>query len=331
MIPANAELILGRGELYFDRYLPGTMQGEGEMYLGNTPGFTISRSTDEVKRLRSYGGKLVATNSIVTQDKITAQITTDNISSENLALWFSAEGIEYQAGGSSTSETFVVKKGRFYQLGMSATGVGVRFVEADISFSKAGSSVAASNFVVDRTEGRFSVDPASTAISDGDTVTVTFRWRASDGPQFTSRAEEIVGALRYRAQNAYGPQISYYFPYVTLSPRNEIDLKADAFMSFSFDIDARRKNPATEIVYIMRHGEASYTAEEQDILDSGLISLDEFPYFDLDVHVAVNETLPPIVDDSNTSPVILLFSDGGEDFVLTTTDGSGIEHILVGG
>lgn len=118
----NATLVIGRGELYFDRFIPGTKEGEGELYFGNTPGFSLSRTVEEITRFTSYGGQQIEVNGLVTREVHSADITTDNISMQNMALWFGGNVDDGgQAGIGQITENIAIKRGRWYQLGKSQT------------------------------------------------------------------------------------------------------------------------------------------------------------------------------------------------------------------
>jgi hypothetical protein len=252
---ANAILVIGRGELYFDRFPAGSLTGEGELYLGNTPGFSLERTIEKTKRSRSMGGQVVEIGGIVTEDKHEGTIDTDNVSAQNLALWMGSEAITTgQGSAAGVSETFTVKRGRWRQLGASVHPAGVINVLATPTFMKGATPVTVSgNITLDLENGRFLFNEDAAALNDGDTVTVTFSYGAAADVKINSAAKEIVGALRYVSTNPVGPRISYYFPYVTLSPRQEIDWKADDFVSMSFEMEARKRDALTETVYIRQH------------------------------------------------------------------------------
>jgi hypothetical protein len=291
---SNASLILGRGELFFDRFPLGTLKGEGELYLGNTPGFTVSRTFEEIQRFTSYAGQQIQIDSIITREAHSAEITTDNISMENLSLWFGSP-VDYdgQAALTDVTEAFKVKKGRWYQLGTSVEPFGVRHVEPDIEFILGGATlVVAENLIVDRVEGRFYVMDDALAIDDGDNVSVTFQWRRSDSSEVTSNTDEVVGSLRYIPRNPTGDQIGYFFPYVRLKPKSQIDLKSDNWIDFSFDVEIRKLNPATNFIYVRKIAGPLLTGDEQAIIDRGSMTLDEFPYWEDRLNEIINVYMP---------------------------------------
>lgn len=291
---SNATLVIGRGELYFDRFAAGTLKGEGELYLGNTPGFTVSRTVEEVERFTSYGGQQIQIDSLITREVHSADITTDNISMENIALWFGSEADKTgQVAIGDITESIQVRKGRWYQLGTTVEPFGVRHVEPDIAILKNGSAFdSAANLLMDRVEGRFYVMDEAPNVIDGDTLTVTFQWRQSLTVDVVESSAEVVGALRYISKNPVGPSISYFFPYVRLKPASQIDFKADDWQDFSFDVDIRKLNAVTNFVYVKRLAGAQLTDDEQAIIDRGPMSLDDFPYWEDRLDQIINFAMP---------------------------------------
>ncbi len=291
---SNATLVIGRGELYFDRFATGTLKGEGELYFGNTPGFTVSRTVEEVERFTSYGGQQIKTDSLITREVQTADITTDNSSMENIALWFGAEpDTDGQLAIGMVTETIKVRKGRWYQLGTSIEPFGVRHVEPDIEFTSDGSPVdKLSNFILDRVEGRFYVLDEAPDVDNGDTLSITFQWRTSASVDTVASTKEVVGALRYISKNPVGPSISYYFPYVRITPASQIDFKTDDWQKFSFEVEIRKLNAATNFLYVKQTAGPLLTQDEQAIVDLGPISLDEFPFYEDLLDQIINVSMP---------------------------------------
>lgn len=291
---SNASLVLSKGELYFDRFTPGTLKGEGELYLGNTPGFTLSRDVEEVKRFTSYGGQQIQIGSLITREAHTADITTDNVSMENLALWFGGESDDTgQDARSDVTEALVVRRGRWFQLGLSFDQMGVRHIEPDITF-KLGNAIIdrATNFILDRVEGRFFVLDDAPDVPNGTTLTVNFECRQSSSVTLQNKPVEVVGSLRFISKNPVGTQKTYFFPYVRIAPAGDIDFKADDWQSFSFDLEVRRLNPLTQFVYIRENAGPQMTEEELAIINVGGMSLDDFPHWEDQLDTIINTSLP---------------------------------------
>lgn len=295
MAPVNqTNLVIGRGELYFGQFAPGTMQSEGELYLGNTPGFSVTRTYEQVERSTSYGGQQIQQESYITRERHSANLTTDNISMDNLALWFGGTSNDAgQLGLADVVETLTVKRGRHYQLGTSYEPFGARHIEPDITFTKGGVPLAvAGNLVLRREDGRFYVSPDAIDIVDDDEITAHFQWRSSKSKLTEPKPAEVIGSLRFISQNPHGPRKNYFFPYVRLQPSGAIDLKSDQWQQFIFDVEIRRLNPAIAFFYVIEVGGATYTADEQAIVDLFGASIDDFPAREDLLNTILNLNIP---------------------------------------
>ena len=291
----NAILVVPRGEVYFDRFADETLVGEGELYLGNTPGFTIERTFEETKRYSSYGGQIVERDAIVTQEKNVADIETDNISMDNISLWFGGTVSDAgQAAVGLVTESFQIRRGRWYQLGSTINTAGVRYVEPDITFSVDSGPITnvAANLIVNRGDGRIFVLEDAADLIDGQELTVEFQWRAAEGSFVIPSGQEVVGALRFIATNQIGPKISYLFPYVRLKPKGSIDLKVDNFLALEFDVDIRKKFGTSEFFYVTAIGDATYNAEELYIINVGLLTLEAFMTYEDLFNSIINDFMP---------------------------------------
>ena len=127
-------------------------------------------------------------------------------------------------------------------------------------------------------------------IADGDTIEVSFEWRNTTGAEATSKATELLGALRFISYNEYGPRIHYSFPMVRLSPKGQIDLKGDEWQQMNFEATATRLSPGVEQVYIDRVDTVGLTSDEAAII-AELDALPDFPPLEAEVDEVVNEQL----------------------------------------
>lgn len=115
------DLVLGKGRLYFEKFLTGTKtrNGQGFAYFGNTPELTTTVDEDKLEHYSSEGGLNVKDASVITQSTTSGAFTTDHISPENLALWYRGETAPVtQLAGADVEDTWEsVKLGNYFQLG----------------------------------------------------------------------------------------------------------------------------------------------------------------------------------------------------------------------
>lgn len=252
---------LGRGKLFFDRYATGVdivaaTQGEGERYLGNTPGFTMNSSEENLEHFSSEGGVRVKDDSVQLQLDRGGSIVCDNISDENLALVFLGDSatISQAAAVGTVTVHESIKLGRFFQLGVDETNPsGLRnvsnvVVKNGVAF--ADTVAAAGNYEIDEERGRLYILPDAADVVDGDDIQITFDVAASTRTQVVSGSTAIYGALRYIADNPKGANRDVYMPYVKLAPDGDLALKGDEWMSQNFTLEILKKASNIEAIYV---------------------------------------------------------------------------------
>lgn len=242
MAGIGKEYVLGKGKLYFEQFIDDTNAGAGELFFGNVPEISYTSSTESLDHYDSTGGLNVKDDTVQTKSDWTGKFTTDNISSENLAIFFQSAGATNlsQTSGTGLSETFTVMKGRFYQLGKTTQNpVGARNVTVtSVVVGASGATVLDTDYAVTASLGRIQVLPDSPAIDDGDTVTVTYSVAAATLNMVVSGSLQIKGRLVFLSDNPKGSNRDYVFPYVTIKPDGDFALIGDDWlkMGFSFEI-----------------------------------------------------------------------------------------------
>lgn len=129
----NPNYVVGRGKLYFNKFLPGTRTlSGGSRYLGNSPKLTSSQNEDKLKHYSSDEGLKVQDASVSISNDLSLAFSLDDISPENLAMWFrGAVEASVIAGGAVVGEDAVASLGTYIQLGLSdGNPVGARNVSA---------------------------------------------------------------------------------------------------------------------------------------------------------------------------------------------------------
>lgn len=250
---ANKQYVLGRGELYFDAMLPNTKTKTGERFIGNAPAFTVTIESESLDHFDSTKGVREKDDSVLLQINRTGSITTDNIATENLALFIlGSSATRTVAGASVVAEPINdVVKDRFYQLGTSSTNAaGVRNVSAVAVKKGATTLVAGTDYTLDATLGRIYIMPTSVTVIAGDDLTVDYTVGAYTIEEIKSGATATIdGALRFIAKNPKGPVRDVYIPYCRLSPSGELAMIGEEWQSMSFDLEIQKLNDTTEAIF----------------------------------------------------------------------------------
>lgn len=260
---------LGRGEVFFNKFKPGTNIGEGERYLGNTPEYSLTNDVETLDHFNSDRGLREKDESVLLEISSSGSMNCDNISGENVALFFLGNLLTKSSTSvTAQKEVFTSwKRGLTLQLGTTdATPTGVRKV-SNVKVGKAAKSAtlnltgdisaipgvtivdAAGNYEVDLDLGRLYLEPTSTEINGDIKLVVQFDVAAQSREMVISSNDVVQGSLRFVSHNAKGENKDYFFPKVTLSPDGDYNLKGDDWQSMGFTFEAL-KLQGRERVYI---------------------------------------------------------------------------------
>lgn len=248
--------VVGRGELYFDQYKPGTMEGTGERYIGNTPELTTTAETEELEHYDSDHGLNEKDDSVTLSTNRSGAFTTDNISPENLALLYMGKTLQVtQTAEVGLTEEITVKRGYTYQIGTSETNpAGLRHLDNVVVNAGATPVTAAGNYEIDLDLGRIYIEVDAPDITDDTALSLTYDTKASTGVVTISGNSQIEGALRFISFNPKGEQMDHYWPRVKLSPNGDFSVKSgDEWQTIPFNIEILKKGNL-EAVYSTSRG-----------------------------------------------------------------------------
>ena len=245
---------LGRGELFFNKWKPGTQVGIGERYFGNTPEMNTNVESENLDHFNSDRGVREKDASVVLQTNRTGSFITDHISPENIALFYlgSVEALTITAGTGLINTFQGVTPGFFYQLGESvANPTGARNVTnvivKDDATPTAATYALGTDYMLNPELGRIEVLDGGGIAKDTNLV-VTYDEPAGTREVVVSGSSAVEGSLRYVAQNPVGKQIDYYWPWVKITPNGDFALKGDEWQQIPFSIEVLRRQ-GYEAVY----------------------------------------------------------------------------------
>jgi hypothetical protein len=251
--------VVPKGRLYFDRYPQGITIEEdtpgegGERYLGNTPGFTINATSENLDHFSSEGGVNVKDASVQLSLNRAGSLTTDDISAENLSLALLGDESVLSVVGATGLTSIIANavQGRHYQIGVSTSNpAGLRDISNVVV--KSGSpgfavTVAMSgNYEVDLDLGRIYILDGAPGI-DGIPIQVEYDQVAHTRTQIISGTESIYGALRLIADNPIGDNKDWYFPYVKLALDGDMALKGEEWQQIAFTIEVLQKGSLASV------------------------------------------------------------------------------------
>lgn len=246
---------LGRGEIYFAKFKPGTQIPGGERYLGNTPELNLTIESERLDHFNSDRGVREKDDSVLLQSNRTGSLITDNVNPENIALFFLGSSMlsTVVAAVGLTSAFDDSVQGESYQLGTTdATPSGARqvtnIVVTDDTPVTPTTFVLGTDYVEDEVLGRITVLEGG-GIADGTNLRVTFDTTNSERSRIISAADTIEGSMRYIARNPKGQQFDYFMPWVQFSPNGDFAIKAEEWQQLPFNLEFLKRG-SLEAIYV---------------------------------------------------------------------------------
>lgn len=231
-------------------------EAKGFRYLGSSTEMNLTQENEILEHKSSECGFNTTDEEIITSSSLTGALTVDNISSENLAMFFAGAVTDVvQTAETGKSEVFKVYPELGYQLGTTKDNPNGVFavanvkveVFADETAAKAGTAPTAtlvkdSEFEINEAMGYLTIgDIQSTKNikTEGSWVKVTYDLTAKSRQVVISKGTSIVGALRFKGCNAKGENRTYFLPKVRLKANGDFALKGgEEFTTMAFDITA---------------------------------------------------------------------------------------------
>jgi hypothetical protein len=257
----NPNYVVGAGKLFFNQFLPGTKTlSGGSRYLGNSPELSLSQDEDKLDHYNSDGGVKVKDASVTLQNDSSGSFSLDDISPENLALWFRG-AVESNVIAGGAVAAYVVSDavlGSTIQLGLSDTDhIGARNVSAVTVKNMVGGGAgvvvaAAGNYELDAVTGRVTILEDAPGIDDGDPLSIAYTAAAGTEEIVIAAGTQIEGRLEFFAANRAGENRDYIWPYVQIRPDGDFALKGDDWQSMTFSLEILQLNDSTERQYIVK-------------------------------------------------------------------------------
>jgi hypothetical protein len=257
--PSENNYTLGRGVLFFAPFLPGTQTPSGERDFGDVNSIDITFKTTDLDHYSSRAGVKELDQSITLQVDRTGSFTTENINSDNLALFFlgSASKITQSADTVTAEVTADVEPGLYYQLGATAENpVGNRGLDPATpivvtgSISSPPTYVVEEDYTIDYDLGRLYIVPGG-AITGGLSIKSTYDLLAGSRDAVISSNVPIEGQLRFIAFNPTGTDDDALMPWVRITPNSNLSLIGDKFTALQFDLKVLKKTSQNqEALYI---------------------------------------------------------------------------------
>lgn len=259
--------VLGRGELFFAASPDGGVTYGPEKFFGDCKAVAFAFKSTDLDHYQSTGGVKEIDDSITLQVDRTGSFTTENISPENLALFFlGTSGQVATAGATLTDQIYTVSLGAYTQLGATAANPsGDRDLDPETPVVVADAAtdlviaVAGTDYTIDYSTGRI-YWPLTSSLTEGESVKVDYTTLTQTRAQVVSSNTPISGRLRFISNNPTGANQDCVVPFVRISPNGSFDLIGDKWQALQFDmklIALAAGQPGGEAIYIDGRGHSA--------------------------------------------------------------------------
>jgi hypothetical protein len=250
---------LGRGQLWFGKFLAATQTPEGERYLGNTPEYNMTIEAEYLDHFSSEQGIKEKDESIPLQVTRTGSMTTDNIDPKNVALFFfGSASVLAQGAVTVTDEVLTVIPGLTYQLGVSNSlpaghkGLDLFSAGPDVKVvvtNNAGTTTYAegTDYTIDMELARLTILSTGTIVAGN--IKVDYKVLAKSRDRVISGSQAIEGSLRFIAVNPKGANFDYFMPWVKITPNGDYSLKGEEWQTIPFNVEILKKT-GLEAIYL---------------------------------------------------------------------------------
>lgn len=261
-LPQTKDYSLGRGTLYIAKLNTSTGLPDESGYrdVGNVPDFSISINIEELLHQSSRQGLKVTDKRVVTSQTMNISLSLDELSAENMALFFSGDTLESVnnpavAGFSSVALTTTVVLGRWYDI---VNGSGVRAVDLDATkvAVKGGATgvtalVEGADYLLDLKMGRIFTLAVPATLVAGDNLNVVLTADAGAAAKLdqvlslSKSSEQLV--LKFISENPANDdeQVEFQFHSATLSAEGDFSLIGDDWTKMQLKGVAQQESVAT--------------------------------------------------------------------------------------
>jgi hypothetical protein len=235
LAPNAANVLLGRGKLYFDPFLPNTITRTGEQDLGNCTSFEVTAKPEVKEKYESMDPASALYQRGVVRNTVTLKIVGDEYTLDNLVTALNGSIEVITAPGATIAAEAITPSGgailgRYYSLAHRNVTTLTDVKQASTSL------VLGTDYTADLLRGRIYLLPTSPTIVPGDPLTADYVYG-----EYTYNAVAIAtqgtvdGFVRYVSNNIKGPNYEGEFWHASFVPSGALAFIADDFGNFTIE------------------------------------------------------------------------------------------------
>lgn len=225
--PMDNDIVIPAGRVTFAPEVSESVAGRAEIYLGDSPSFSVSGSAETVVVQSSDDVIAVDLVNIPKSVSRSASLTCRNASNFNWSLFFMGDDeLITQSTGSGNTTITGVELDRYYRL---ATGVqGVTVAATGVKIGTASGTVlpattgSTTNYELDTDRGVIYFPTGSSATGN---IYVAYAKAAKSWRKAASAAEPVYGTLRFYSNNTVGDNFTLTISRCSLVPNGEANMK----------------------------------------------------------------------------------------------------------
>jgi len=235
MAPDPANLILGRGVIYFDRFVNNTLTRQGEKHMGNCTTFEVETKVETKEKYESMDHSSNLYQRGVTRQTTTLKITGDEFTPDNLANALNGV-IETITGPGATVAAEAITPvggailGCYYALAHRNVTALTDVKQASVTL------VLGTDYTADLVRGRIYLLPTSVTITPGSQLTADYTYGAYSYPAVNlSQVGTVDGYIHYIPDNIKGPNWEAEYWHVQFTPSGNQGWIADDFGNWTLE------------------------------------------------------------------------------------------------
>nr|DAI43008.1 MAG TPA: major tail protein [Caudoviricetes sp.] len=243
-------------------------KAKGFRYLGSCKELTLTQENETLEHKSSECGVNKTDLEIVISSKLTGSFTSDNINSENLALFFAGDvDTVVQAAATGKTEVLQVFPALGYRLGVTQQNPNGIFAanitkiqvfntkaDADSGANEQATLTADVDYEFTKANGYLMIgdkDSTTKIKAKGSWIKVTYDLEKAMREVVISKGQNVIGELLFRGCNAYGENRQYWLPKIRLSANGDLSLKGgEEWQSLGFTITALEDAASGSMLYV---------------------------------------------------------------------------------